>query len=75
VVELAREGSAGRANARVLLDDGMGYEAIATEDTIRSKRRLHEGYGIEFVTDFGYKGRACHFLSARGRAAKLARLL
>jgi len=67
--ELARDGSAAhclarRANALVLLDDGMSCEAIAKvllldDDTIRTWHRLYEDEGIEGLTRFGYEGSAC----------------
>ncbi|MGH7117632.1 MAG: helix-turn-helix domain-containing protein, partial [Acetobacteraceae bacterium] len=57
LTELARDGSAAhrlgrRANALVLLDDGMSCEAIAKvllldDDTIRTWYRLYEEEGIE----------------------------
>ena len=69
LIELARNGSAAhrlarRANALVLLDDGMSCEAIAKvllldDDTIRTWHRLYEEDGIEGLTNFGYEGSAC----------------
>jgi transposase len=69
LIELARNGSAAhrlarRANALVLLDDGMSCEAIAKvllldDDTIRTWHRLYEEDGIEAPTNFGYEGSAC----------------
>ena len=69
LIELARNGSAAhrlarRANALVLLDDGMNCEAIAKvllldDDTIRTWYRLYEEDGIEGLTNFGYEGSAC----------------
>ena len=69
LIELARDGSAAhrlarRANALVLLDDGMSCEAIAKvllldDDTIRTWYRLYEEDGIEGLTNFGYEGSAC----------------
>src|SRR5271166_2392563 len=57
LIELARDGSAAhrlarRANALVLLDDGMSCEAIARvllidDDTIRTWFRLYQEDGIE----------------------------
>ena len=57
LIELARDGSAAhrlarRANALVLLDDGMSCEAIAKvllldDDAIRTWYRLYEEDGIE----------------------------
>jgi hypothetical protein len=53
-----------RANALVLLDDGMGYAAVAKvllldDDTVRTWRRLYEDDGIEGLAGFGYEGSAC----------------
>jgi len=69
LTELARDGSAAhrlarRANALVLLDDGMSCEAIAKvllldDDTIRTWYRLYEEEGIEGLASFGYEGSAC----------------
>ena len=69
LIELARNGSAAhrlarRANALVLLDDGMSCEAIAKvllldDDTIRAWYRLYEEDGIEGLTNFSYEGSAC----------------
>ena len=66
LIELARDGSAAhrlarRANALVLLDDGMSCEAIAKvllldDDTIRTWYRLYEEDGIEGLTNFSYEG-------------------
>ncbi len=69
LIESARNGSAAhrlarRANALVLLDDGMSCEAIAKvllldDDTIRTWHRLYEEDGIEGLTNFGYEGSTC----------------
>ena len=69
LIELARDGWAAhrlarRANALVLLDDGMSCEAIAKvllldDDTIRTWYRLYEEDGIEGLTNFSYEGSAC----------------
>jgi transposase len=66
LIELARDGSvahrlARRANALVLLDDGMSCEAVAKvlfldDDTIRTWHRLYEEDGIEGLASFGYEG-------------------
>ena len=75
LIELARDGSAAhrlarRANALVLLDDGMNCEAIAKvllldDDTIRSWYRLYEEDGIEGLASFGYEGGACRLSEAQ----------
>jgi transposase len=69
LIELTRDGSvahrlARRANALLLLDDGMSCEAIAKvlfvdDDTIRTWHRLYEEDGIEGLASFGYEGSAC----------------
>jgi transposase len=66
LAELARDGSAAhrlarRANALVLLDNGMSCEAIAKvllldDDTIRTWYRLYQEDGIEGLASFGYEG-------------------
>ena len=76
LIELARDGSvahrlARRANALVLLDDGMSCEAIAKvllidDDTIRTWHRLYQEDGIEGLAGFGHEGGACR-LSADQR--------
>src|SRR5487761_2089758 len=69
LIELARNGSAAhrlarRANALVLLDDGMSCEAVAKvllldDDTVRTWYRLYEEEGIEGLASFSYEGGAC----------------
>ncbi len=69
LIELMRDGSvahrlARRANALVLLDDGMSCEAVARvlyldDDTIRTWHRLYQEDGIEGLASFGYEGGAC----------------
>jgi len=69
LIELARDGSAAhrlarRANALVLLDDGMSCAAVAKvllldDDTIRTWHRLYAEEGIEGLASFGYEGSAC----------------
>ena len=69
LIELTRDGSvahrlARRANALVLLDDGMSCEAIAEvlfldDDTIRTWHRLYREEGIEGLAGFGHEGSAC----------------
>lgn len=69
LIELARDGSAAhrlarRANALVLLDDGMSCAVIAKvlllhADTIRTWHRRYEEAGIEGLADFDYEGSAC----------------
>ena len=75
LVELARDGSAAhrlgrRANALLLLDDGMSCAAIAKvlfldDDTIRTWHRLYEEDGIEGLASFGYEGSACRLSEAQ----------
>ena len=69
LTELARDGSAAhrlarRANALVLLDDGMSFAAVAKvllldDDTIRAWHRQYEEEGIEGLASFGYEGSEC----------------
>ena len=77
LIELTRDGSAAhrlarRANALLLLDDGMTCEAVAKvlyldDDTIRTWHRLYQEDGIEGLASFGYEGGACR-LTAEQRA-------
>ncbi len=63
LIELARDGSAAhrlarRANALVLLDDGISYTAVAKvllidDDTIRTWYALYQDDGIEGLASFG----------------------
>jgi transposase len=53
-----------RANALLLLDDGLSCEAIAKvlfldDDTIRTWHRLYQEDGIDGLASFGYEGSAC----------------
>ncbi len=69
LIELARDGSAvhrlaRRANALVLLDNGMSCEAIAEvlfldDDTIRTWYQLYQEDGIEGLTSFNHEGGSC----------------
>ena len=69
LIELTRDGSAAhrlarRANALLLLDDGMSCEVVAKvlyldDDTIRTWHRLYQEDGIEGLASFGYEGSAC----------------
>src|SRR5271156_5941878 len=69
LIELARDGSAAhrlarRANALVLLDDGMSCEAISKvlfldNDTIRTWYQLYQEDGIEGLASFGHEGGTC----------------
>ena len=75
LIELARDGSAAhrlarRANALVLLDDGMSCTAVAKvllldDDTIRTWHRLYAEEGIEGLASFGYEGSACRLSEAQ----------
>ena len=69
LIELARDGSAAhrlarRANALLLLDDGMSCEAIAKvlfldDDTIRTWHQLYQQDGIEGLVNFNHEGGSC----------------
>jgi transposase len=75
LTELARDGSAAhrlgrRANALVLLDDGMSCADVAKvllldDDTVRTWHRLYEEDGIEGLVSFGYDGSACRLSDAQ----------
>ena len=75
LIELARDGSvahrlARRANALVLLDDGMSCERFAKvlfldDDTIRTWYRLYQEDGIEGLAGFGFGGSACRLSDAQ----------
>jgi transposase len=77
LTELARDGSAAhrlarRANALVLLDDGMSCAAVAKvllldDDTVRTWHDLYQQDGIEGLASFGHEGGACR-LSAEQQA-------
>ena len=80
LIELARDGSAPhrlarRANALVLLDDGMSCEAVAKvllldDDTIRTWYRLYQDEGIEGLANFGYDGATCRLSEAQQERLK-----
>jgi transposase len=69
LIDLARDGSAAhrlgrRANAILLLDDGMTCEATAKvlfvdDDTVRTWYREYQENGIEGLANFGHEGGAC----------------
>jgi len=69
LIDLARDGSAAhrlarRANALVLLDDGMSCAAIAKvlfldDDTIRTWYQLYQQDGVEGLAGFGHEGGVC----------------
>jgi hypothetical protein len=75
LIELARDGSAAhrlsrRANALVLLDDGMSCAAVAKvllldDDTVRTWCPLYKEEGIEGLAGFGYGGGACRLSDAQ----------
>ena len=75
LIALVRDGKAEtrltrRANALLLLDDGMSCEAIAKvlyldDDTIRYWYQLYGEKGLIWLADFGYQGRACELTAAQ----------
>src|SRR5476649_37173 len=75
LIELGRDGSvahrlARRANALVLLDDGMSCGDVAKvllldDDTVRTWYRLYEDEGIEGLASFGHDGSACRLSDAQ----------
>ena len=80
LITLVRNGKAEtrltrRANALLLLDDGMSCEEIAKvlyldDDTIRYWHELYGEKGLSWLADFGYKGRACELTAAQQDALK-----
>src|SRR5262252_3131809 len=80
LITLVRNGKAEtrltrRANALLLLDDGMSCEEIAKvlyldDDTIRYWYQLYSEKGLSWLADFGYKGRVCELATARQDALK-----
>jgi len=74
LIALARDGSAAhrlgrRANALVLLDDGLSCAAIAKllfidDDTVRRWYSLYEQDGIEGLAWFGHEGSLCQLSGA-----------
>ena len=75
LIELTRDGSvehrlARRANALLLLDDGMSCDVIAKvlfldDDTVRTWYRLYQDEGIEGLAGFGFGGSACRLSDAQ----------
>jgi len=64
-----------RANALLLLDDGMSCEAVAKvlyldDDTIRYWYKLYREKGLRWLADFGYKGRICELTASQQEALK-----
>lgn len=69
LTSLVRDGKAEsrvtrRANALLLLDDGMSCQKIAKvlymdDDTIRYWHELYQEKGLTWLGEFGYKGRSC----------------
>ena len=80
LITLVRNGKAEtrltrRANALLLLDDGMSCQEIAKvlyldDDTIRYWYELYSEKGLIWLADFGYKGRACELTAAQQDALK-----
>lgn len=75
LLDIARDGLtehrlARRANALLLLDDGMSCEAVARvlfidDDTVRTWHRLYLVEGIDGLAGFGLGGSACRLSVAR----------
>src|SRR5438270_12646515 len=69
LIALVRDGKAEtrltrRANALLLLDDGMSCAAVAKvlyldDDTVRYWHKMYGEKGLDWLADFGYRGRAC----------------
>jgi transposase len=75
LIALVRDGNAEmrlgrRANALLLLDDGMSCEAVAKvlyldDDTIRYWYKLYQEKDLIWLADFGYIGRACELTASQ----------
>ncbi len=75
LVDLARDGSvahrlARRANALLLLDGGMSFEAVAKvlfidDDIVRNWHRLYQKDGIEGLASFAHEGGSCRLTVAQ----------
>jgi transposase len=80
LIALVRDGKAEtrltrRANALLLLDDGMSCEAVAKvlymdDDTIRYWYKLYRENGLLWLADFGYKGRLCELTASQQEELK-----
>src|SRR6516164_2319175 len=80
LIEQVRDGKAEtrltrRANALLLLDDGMSCDEIAKvlyldDDAIRYWYELYSEKGLSWLADFGYKGRSCELTPAQQDALK-----
>ena len=83
LIALVRDGKAEmrlgrRANALLLLDDGMSCGAVAKvlyldDDTIRYWHKLYQEKGLSWLADFGYKGRACELTALQQEELSVAR--
>ena len=80
LIDLARDGSAAhrlarRANALVLLDDGLSCEAIGKVlfldgDTIRAWHKLYLEDGIEGLATFNHEGGSCRLTAEQQETLK-----
>lgn len=80
LIELARDGMvphrlARRANALVLLDNGMSCQKVAgvlllDDDTVRAWYQLYQEDGIEGLAGFGHEGSACRLSEAQQSSLK-----
>jgi transposase len=64
-----------RANALLLLDDGLSCQAIAKvlymdDDTIRYWYQLYQEKGLTWLAEFGYRGRACELTAHQQEGLK-----
>jgi transposase len=62
-----------RANALLLLDDGLSCQAIGKvlymdDDTIRYWHELYQEKGLKWLAEFGYKGRPCEMTAEQQKA-------
>ena len=75
LIALVRDGKAEtrltrRANALLLLDDGLSCEVVAKvlyldDDTVRYWYKLYQEKGLNWLADFGYKGRTCELTASQ----------
>ena len=80
LIELARDGSvahrlARRANALLLLNDGMNCETVAKvlfldDDTVRTWHRLYQEEGTAGLAGFGYEGSSCRLTAEQQEELK-----
>ena len=80
LIALLRDGKAEtrltrRANALLLLDDGMSCAAVAKvlyldDDTVRYWHKLYDEKGLGWLAEFGYRGRVCELTAPQQESVK-----